>query len=268
MLDRTIFFDSVRKSLFRGVLTHSQVDGMNAILDEWERRGLGDVRWLAYMLATALHETAQAMQPVLETRQPSEGANPSVDQAIRRLENSWAAGRMPWVKTPYWRKNAAGLSYLGRGLPQLTGIENYRKMSPICGVDLVSHPDQALEPDVAVTIMFEGMIRGSYTGHRLGEYFSASAGDPISARRIINALQLAGTVAGYHHKFHVGLLAASAQASAPRVAARPSVVVDASLSTPKRPDPYQQPLRPLVPASTPPKSLWARLGALFSRKAA
>ncbi|ACE93042.1 hypothetical protein AMC90_CH04053 [Rhizobium phaseoli] len=60
------FFSCVPRAPFGGSLWQSQVDGLNKILDEWERRGLSDVRWLAYMLATTFHETGGKMQPVRE----------------------------------------------------------------------------------------------------------------------------------------------------------------------------------------------------------
>ena len=36
LIDREKFFTSIRNSLFNGVLTQSQVDGMNYLLDTWE----------------------------------------------------------------------------------------------------------------------------------------------------------------------------------------------------------------------------------------
>ena len=59
MIDRKAFFDSIRASLFNGVLSQRQVDGMNYLLDVWERVfNHEDIRWLAYALATVFHETA------------------------------------------------------------------------------------------------------------------------------------------------------------------------------------------------------------------
>lgn len=40
----------------------------------------------------------------------------------------------------------------GRGFIQLTGIDNYKKYGTLVGVDLVSNPDQALEPKTAARI--------------------------------------------------------------------------------------------------------------------
>src|SRR5205085_8515916 len=52
-MDRKIFYDGVRNAPFPGTLTQPQVDGMNVILDEWDKRGLTELSWLAYMLATS-----------------------------------------------------------------------------------------------------------------------------------------------------------------------------------------------------------------------
>jgi hypothetical protein len=59
-LDRDRFFAHVRLDPFGGSLTPGQVDGLNAILDAWEKRpDFTDLRWLAYLLATAKWETAR-----------------------------------------------------------------------------------------------------------------------------------------------------------------------------------------------------------------
>jgi putative chitinase len=50
----TAFFDAVRSSLFGG---KAQVDGMSAIDRAWQNHGDGDLRKLAYIHATAFHET-------------------------------------------------------------------------------------------------------------------------------------------------------------------------------------------------------------------
>jgi putative chitinase len=65
-LNLTTFFAFARRAPFGGRLTQAQIDGMNAILTEWDKRKLLDNRWLAYMLATAFHETGGKMQPIRE----------------------------------------------------------------------------------------------------------------------------------------------------------------------------------------------------------
>jgi len=50
IFERKLFFDEVRVTLFSDSLSQGQVDGMNAMLDAWERISLVkevDLRWLA-----------------------------------------------------------------------------------------------------------------------------------------------------------------------------------------------------------------------------
>lgn len=205
-MQKDVFFGAVRGPLFGGSLSMPQVYGMDAILD----RALAvrtPVRHLAYMLATAFHETAKTMQPILETRSPKEPSNPSIDVAIKRLDSSFAAGKLPWVSKPYWRKDAGGKSWLGRGLVQLTHKDNYERMGRVIGVDLLADPDRALEPGVAVSIMFFGMTRGDFTGRPLSDYLDGRIADYVNARRVINGTDSARKVADYAVRFEQALLA-------------------------------------------------------------
>lgn len=173
MIDRTFFFAQIRP-LFDGRMTQDQVDGCNAILTEWDRRGLTDMRHLAYMLATTYHETAHTMQPIREF------------------------GRGKGKKY--------GTTFYGRGYVQLTWRANYRRMGEILGISLETKPDLALDETIAAQILFEGMLRaesfkGDFTGKSLEDYFNATADDPVNARRIINGTDKAGLIAGYHNRF-------------------------------------------------------------------
>lgn len=200
--DRKAFFGAIRSSIFGGRMGRTQVAGCEAILDAWEARaGGGDPRRLAYMLATAFHETAATMQPVRETLAPTDAA------AAARLESAWRRGRLGAVATPYWRADGEGRHWLGRGLVQLTHRENYEKMSRETGIDLVAAPERAMEPAVAVAILFTGMEKGLFTGRRLADYFTASRADWVNARRIINGLDRAAQVSAYGHAFHRALAA-------------------------------------------------------------
>ena len=193
---RKSFFDAVRKTVFGGRLGQAQVAGMEAILDAWGARPeAGDARWLAYMLATSFHETAATMQPVRETLAASDAA------AAARLESAWTRGRLGSVKTPYWRADADGKYWLGRGLVQLTHKANYERMSRETGIDLVADPARAMEPAVAVAILFAGMEKGLFTGKRLADYFGAGRSDWTNARRIINGLDRAADVAALGRSF-------------------------------------------------------------------
>lgn len=163
MIDRRNFFDCIRP-MFGGKIAGDQVDGMTKILDEWEKRKLEDKRWLAYMLATVFHETAQKMQPIQEY------------------------GSEHYLKSkPYW-------PYIGRGLVQVTWKTNYAKFGITEPGDLMKWPDCLLP-------LFDGMIQGMFTGKRLSDYFSTSHNDPVQARKIINGLDKAAMIAGYYKKF-------------------------------------------------------------------
>lgn len=191
-IDRAKFFAGIRNGPFPGSLSQEAVRGISAILDEWERRDLTDLRWLAYMLATVLAECGRNMLPVRE------GFKPNDIQA-----RAYVSG-----KGYRYARVEGGHVYYGRGLVQLTWLDNYRKMAAIVGVDLVNNPDQALKPDVASKIMFEGMIRGTFTGKKLADYFNATTADWKNARRIINGVDRADEIAGYGKQFHADLVAA------------------------------------------------------------
>lgn len=198
-IDRAKFFNGIRQGPFPGSLTPEAVRGVTAILDEWERRGLTDLRHLAYMLATVLAECGRNMLPVREG-----------------FARSDAAART-YVASKHYRyaKVVAGHVYYGRGLVQLTWLANYQKMGDILGIDLLNKPDMALEPAVAAKIMFEGMDRGTFTGKKLADYFNATATDWTNARKIINGLDRAGEIAGYAKQFHADLVAANTAAAVP-----------------------------------------------------
>ncbi|WP_105432322.1 hypothetical protein [Neorhizobium sp. T6_25] len=194
--NRHAFFDLVRTKLFKGRLAAAQVEGMTAILDAWrESDGQGEAQPLSYVLATAFHETAATMQPVRETLAASDRS------AIARLDEAFAAGRLGSVKTPYWRPDADGKSWLGRGLVQLTHRRNYEAMSAVTGIDLVADPGRAMEMPVSVAILIEGMRRGSFTGRRLGDYFGQGRAEWVGARKIINGNDRADLVARHARLF-------------------------------------------------------------------
>lgn len=217
-MNRAAFYASVRQrtsGVFGTSLSQAQVQGVEAILDEAVRRGT-PLRHLAYILATAYHETGGQMQPVKETvYASSKDRNPSDETVINRLEVAWKAGKLGSVKTPYWRKDANGKSWFGRGLVQITHKANYQKLGLLIGVDLVKDPSKALELSTAVKILFVGMELGSFTGKSLSDYLDAEKPDYEGARRIINGMDKAATIAGYAWAFERALVAAGYSARGP-----------------------------------------------------
>jgi putative chitinase len=181
-IQRKYFFDSVRDSLFGGDLNQDQVDGLNLLLDYAENNGYDD-RHLAYILATTYHETAQTMQPIAEYGK--------------------GKGKKYGVPDP-----ETGETYYGRGYVQLTWRDNYQKQDDKLGLggSLVKQPDLAMDPDIAVQILFGGMYDGDFTGVGLPKYVTCE--DPTSdttdfynARKIVNALDCAEQIQGYANKF-------------------------------------------------------------------
>ncbi len=208
-MNRAAFFNAVRSSLFNGSLSTSQVSGTEHILDAMEAEGDIERNHAAYMLATAFWETAHTMQPVRETLASSD------DQAIRVLDTAYARGRLPWVRTPYWRKDAAGKSWLGRGLVQLTHKANYQKASDKLGVDLIDNPSLAMDPVIAAKIMIRGMDEGWFTGKTLDQYIddvdeadSEDLREYRSARPIINGTDKAEQIAQIAIRMEAALKAA------------------------------------------------------------
>jgi putative chitinase len=187
MIDRKVFFEGARNRLFRGTLAQPQVDGMTAILDEWDRRALNDIRHLAYMLATTLWETNKTMQPVREAY---------------------------WLSEEWRRNNLRYYPYYGRGFVQLTWKENYEKQGRRIGIDLAGKPDLAMDLKVAADVMFHGMEHGDFTGKKLVDYFGPETSDWVTARKIINGLDRAEEIAVLGRTFHEVLKAATERKAA------------------------------------------------------
>lgn len=161
------FFSTVRP-LFGGRLTQGQVDGMNAIVEYAKEWGYsqGDT---AYILSTAFHETAQWMEPIREGARRY-GTSYSDAAAKRAVASIHAKGI---IRTNYaLPAGPYGQSYYGRGYVQITWYDNYRKFSELFGpeIDLEREPDQALEVQVALDILFLGMRDGMFTGKKLSDY--------------------------------------------------------------------------------------------------
>jgi hypothetical protein len=163
-MNRTTFFAFVRKAPCGGNLWQSQVDGLTKILDEWDRRALNDIRFLAYMLATVFHETGGKIQPIRE------------------------GGGEKYLKSkPYY-------PWVGEGLVQVTWEKNARKFG-------ATAPGQLMTWPIALRALFDGMLRGMFTGKKLSDYFGVTIDDPVGARKIINGTDKAQLIAGYYKNF-------------------------------------------------------------------
>lgn len=188
------FFASLKKPLFKGRFSKKQVSGINAILSASKSY---PVPYVAYLLATAYHETGCQMWPVKETvYASSKNKSPSDKTVIRRLNSAYAKGQLKWVRTPYWDEG-----WFGRGLVQITHESNYKKMGDKIGVNLVKYPSKALDLKTAVDILVVGSVDGDFTGKKLGDYLDSETPDYMRARRVINGNDKARLISTYAVKF-------------------------------------------------------------------
>lgn len=128
-----------------------------------------------------------------------EEANALAAQGPEAVGNVIYGGRMG---------NAAdeGFKYRGRGLIQLTGKDNYRRFGEMISVDLVSNPDRANDPDIALKIAAAYFAQKTRGGVDLtdiaavGRAVGYAGGDRETARRAEMAesfLMAQAPVSGY-----------------------------------------------------------------------
>lgn len=205
-LNRKTFFAYARRAPFGNKLSTAQVEGCTLLLDTCQAEGVTDLRQVAYVLASVFHETRATMQPVREAFGRSDA------DTIAKLDKAWKAGKLGQVREPYWRKG-----WFGRGHIQLTHEANYRKLGAKLGVDLVRHPDLALDPAISARVAVVGMRDGLFaTGRTLARYFAPNvAADPVFARQIVNGSDKAHLIAGYWRQFLDALKAADTETPQP-----------------------------------------------------
>lgn len=187
-MNKAAFFDTVRRSIYKGRMTPGQLQGLETLLAAWRGSPLA---YAAYGLATAHHETAFTMQPIKEY---------GGEAYLRRMYDP-TGSRPALAKRNGNTTPGDGVKYAGRGYVQLTWKDNYKRAGDKIGVDLVRNPDRAMEPEIAATIMREGMENGWFTGKRLSDYLTDSRADYVNARRVINGTDKAREIAAYARAF-------------------------------------------------------------------
>lgn len=188
-INRQKFFAGY-KAAFRS-LTQGQVSGLESLLSSLERdKELPFVTYMAYMLATLKHETADTFQPITEYGGQSyfNKYDPVLADTATRRATARANGNT---------QKGDGYKYRGRGFVQITWKNNYKRLGDAIGYDLVNYPEKALDPAVAYQVMSYGMRKGIFTGKKLADYMSANKANYREARRIINALDKADTIKNY-----------------------------------------------------------------------
>lgn len=142
------------------------------ILGECKKQGVKDKNQIAYILATACHESnaGGAME---------EFASGAAYEGRSSLGNTQAGD---------------GRRFKGRGYVQLTGRRNYADWSRRLGIDLVGRPEMAKDPAIASKILVQGMMKGTFTGRKLGQFVHDGQADFNGARTVINGRDHAGSI--------------------------------------------------------------------------
>jgi Putative peptidoglycan binding domain len=139
------------------------------VLNQCLADGIGDRGQLAYVFATAQHEShwGRFMHELSDGTQYE--------------------GRLDLGNT----QPGDGPRFKGRGFVQITGRRNYRDWSKRLGIDLVGNPGKTAQPEIAAKIISRGMRDGTFTSLSLGDFIAGSRRDFFQARRIINGLDRA-----------------------------------------------------------------------------
>ncbi len=180
-----------------GALSQEQVNGLESLLTCFEQDPKIElINYMAYMLATIKHETADGYHPISEYGGQTyfNRYDPVLAETTSRREAAKRNGNTV---------QGDGYKYRGRGFVQITWKNNYKKLGDVLGYDLVSDPDKALHPSVAYSIMSYGMRRGIFTGKKLSDYIFENKANYKEARRIINGLDKADTIKRYAEKFEL-----------------------------------------------------------------
>lgn len=269
-MNRPKLFAALRargSGVFGTSLSTGQVQGVEALLDSCDRNRVANPHHVANILAQVYHETGRRMLPVRETFAGSD------DEAISRLERAWKAGKLPWVKTPYWRDGG-----FGRGQIQLTNWPMYEKMGERLGLPLRAKPSLALDLKIGADVAVIGMSEGLFTGKKLSDYTFPAALNALpknNPRRIVNGQD--GTdedVAGYHRAFYAALNAAGYSAAdepapAPEPTPTPAPEVPAAPApppaapTPEPAKPKTEPPKPTTAEKPKSKGIFGLIGALI-----
>lgn len=154
-----------------------------AIVAECLRQGVSDRAQIAYILATAKHESANFTAL-------TEFASGSAYEGRRDLGNI---------------NPGDGVKFKGRGYVQITGRANYRKYSKILGQDFEANPTGMASPNVALFTLVHGMKTGTFTGRKVGDYVGGNRRDFFNARRVVNDVDQASLISGYANQYLANL---------------------------------------------------------------
>jgi Ca2+-binding RTX toxin-like protein len=176
-LDRAAFMQAYQEEFGEALPAAVQTKLWQLVEFLRDDAAITDIRWMAYMLATAKLETIGFDPAIPEQRG---GANQD---------------------NPYWTVD--GGRYYGRGYVQITWKTAYEEMGQALGIDLVGNPELACDPATAYRIFSYGMRTGFFNdvnwlktensgegnAHQwkgLHHYFNDDQTDYYGAREMVN----------------------------------------------------------------------------------
>jgi len=170
-----VFLDAIKTDEYDFSTRESTIE---AIVAESKKQGFSLNAQVAYILATVKRETGDTFKPV--------------------REGDWIGH----TSTEDYRKtHYRYYPYYGRGYVQITWDYNYQAYSEKLGIDLVTDPDKALDPYIAMLILIDGFKNGVFTGKKLIDYVNDINIDFYQARRCINGLDHAEQIQVFAEEF-------------------------------------------------------------------
>lgn len=195
-------------------------------------RGLRVPAQIAYVLATVEHECGfghprfSRSVPLVEDHNPFRRVGSGWEATVHTSGARVEAPTKKALELRYWdvayggrlgnrRGTRDGADFRGRGYVQLTGRDNYRRLTEhlvragfgydLDGqrwgdgrrpLDLVCHPTHVHRvPALAARVLVDGMMEGLFTGRALPEFVSDGRTDFEGARRVVNGTDRAAAIA-------------------------------------------------------------------------
>ena len=193
--DYKLDFDFAKfKDVFnKSSINQGFVDGVNglfAAFNDYKELDSSNPLYVAYMCATAYHETDKTMQAITE-------------YGGVRYFDKYDTGSLAATLGNTPEADGDGYKYRGRGHVMITGYANYKKFTDILDIDLVNSPDLALDPIVSAKILVIGSLQGTFTTKRLSQYikYGLEYNEWVNARKVINGTDDNKPIADYAINF-------------------------------------------------------------------
>jgi predicted chitinase len=208
------------------------------ILEQCRATNMHDPHKVAYVLATAQHEskfgtpTYKRSESLVEDHNPYKFDSNTQKWSTHRGEKTLSADSEEQLDQEYWDDHYGGRlgnkkssmdasNFRGRGFVQLTGRDNYKKMSNQLNkegftytydgvtygskdnpIDLVTHFDHVNKVQaLAARILVSGMDEGSFSGRRMDQFINDKKTDYTGARKVVNGSDRAQQIADYAKRY-------------------------------------------------------------------